>query len=152
MSMAKDDKGNAAKGGLQWPTTPGKFAAIGPLAFGTHRDGRRGVMSVSSGLFIPLPKGFADGNGKINNGGGGDGGGNNLNNRPDEDEQGLDKGQTSRGPRVPRGASWKQIVGAYFPRTREPRKKIGETTTMKRGGLVRGCGVAQRGRGKGKMV
>jgi len=142
--------GKGMAGGVD--RAPGTFASIGGLfSYGTHRDGRYGIIDVD-GKFVPTGGRYGEENGVGVGGGGGGGGGNNLNTRPDEDEQGLDKDKTSRRPRVPRGASWNQIVGAYFPRTQEPRKKIGETTTMKRGGIVRSSGMAQRGRGKGKMV
>lgn len=136
----------------------GGFASIGGMfAYGTHRDGRPGVLW--GGKFVPITRksaldyGFDSslyGKGDGNGDGDGDGG-NNLNNRPDEDEEGLDKKPIRNKPRVPRGASWNQIVGAYFPRTREPRKD-NQNKTMKEGGLVRGAGKAERGRGRGKMV
>lgn len=43
-------------------------------------------------------------------------------------------------PTKPTSSNWEDIVGHYFPKK-----------TMKDGGLVRGGGVAQRGKGRGKM-
>lgn len=43
-------------------------------------------------------------------------------------------------PTKPTSNNWEDIVGHYFPKK-----------TMKDGGLVRGGGVAQRGKGRGKM-
>lgn len=43
-------------------------------------------------------------------------------------------------PAKPISNNWEDIVGHYFPKK-----------TMKDGGLVRGGGVAQRGKGRGKM-
>ena len=44
----------------------------------------------------------------------------------------------------PASNSWEDIVGFHFPG--------GATGVYKEGGLVRGCGSAQRGRGRGKFV
>lgn len=41
---------------------------------------------------------------------------------------------------IPKSNKWSDIVGAYFP-----------STEMKAGGIVRGCGVAKRGKGRGVM-
>lgn len=166
VSMAKDKitKKEAATGaadmiyalgqGLGMGTRgPGRFVDLlggtGLAVAGTNREGVTGALIGDK--FVPTSENYYKAPGGSGGGGGGGGGGNNMNNRPDEDEEGLDKKPTKNKPRVPRGASWSQIVGAYFPRTREPRKD-NQSKTMKEGGLVRGAGKAERGRGRGKMV
>lgn len=140
---------------------PGRFVDLlggtGLAVAGTNREGVTGVLL--HGKFVPTSENYYTAPGDGNGGGGGGGGGNDLNTRPDEDEDGLNKPPIKTKPRVPRGASWEQIVGTYFPRTQKPRKDnapgrgpVRLEPGMKNGGLVRGAGKAERGRGRGKMV
>lgn len=158
--MAKDDKKDKFKGpgffkdmfsdlGVD-TKAPGTGVGPGFLRFGTSRAGIPGIQFM--GKFIPVSD-F-----KKVGGGGGGGGKGDGNGKDEEDEDKKDKvknrvpgirdvdfsmeGKISRtNPLAPRGDKEDN-----FSRPIEPIKK------MKSGGLVRGAGCAQRGRGKGKMV
>jgi len=104
------------------------FAQIMPgMLIGTNKDGEQGF--VLDDKFIPLSKFKMSGGGApAQDDGGGSGSGSRI---KDED---VDFGMRRRSA---------SLSDAYRPKV---------TPTMKEGGLVRGAGKAQRGRGRGKMV
>lgn len=61
-------------------------------------------------------------------------------NAPDREDDSDPTPDPPPTPTKPTSNNWEDIVGHYFPKK-----------TMKDGGLVRGGGVAQRGKGRGKM-
>jgi hypothetical protein len=145
----------------------GGFASIGGVfAYGTHRDGRPGVLW--GGKFVPITRKSALDYGFDSSlYGKGDGNGNgNGNGNDDEDEEKKRNPykikDVSFSRRLPAGASWNRTMDTYFP---DPNRKqdgndeddnnrgpINLEHGMKNGGLVRGAGKAQRGRGRGRMV
>lgn len=156
--------GKGMAGGVD--RAPGTFASIGGLfSYGTHRDGRYGIIDPVSGRFIPSGGRYGKGDGNNNN-----------NNNNNNDGNGNGKGRDpfkvrdfEFKPRLNQGASWNRTVGAYmYPNDKKDasnrgpirhdgqnRSVIPDTRSgigMKSGGLVRGAGKAERGRGKGKMV
>ena len=164
--------GNAIGG--QRPT--GGFASVmgGLYAYGTHRDGRPGVLFGSK--FVPITRKAALDYGFDSSLYGKGDGNNNNNNNNNNDGNGNGKGRDpfkvrdfEFKPRLNQGASWNRTVGAYmYPNDKKDasnrgpirhdgqnRSVIPDTRSgigMKSGGLVRGAGKAERGRGKGKMV
>lgn len=87
----------------------------------------------SKGIFASF------GDEKIGGFGAGDGGG--EGDEPDKENPPLPPVDPEVNPDGSRRDVWEDTVGFYFP-------KVG----MKEGGLVRGGGKAQRGRGRGRMV
>lgn len=83
--------------------------------------------------------------------GGFDGGGNGEDSEPDKEDPPLPPVDPGTNPDSSRRDVWEDTVGFYFPKSgmkagglaRKNSKKVGKT--LKKGGLVRGAGCAQRG-------
>jgi len=137
---------------------PGRFVDLlggtGLAIAGTSRDGRTGVLLGNK--FVPTSENYY----KAPGGGNGNGNGN------DEEDEEKKRNpykirDVSFSRKLPAGASWNRTMDTYFPdrnrkqdgndendKNRGPIRHDG----MKNGGLVRGAGKAQRGRGRGRMV
>jgi hypothetical protein len=113
--------------GLVGDVGPRQGFGVPGMMFGRDRNGVPGVQFM--GEFIPYSK-F-----KYKAAGG----------SPKEDDAGVEPGKKIKDADVDFGMGGKQrnLSDVYRPKV---------TPTMKEGGLVRGAGCAQRGRGRGKMV
>ena len=129
-------------------------------------------------LYRAMKTGKSYGGWTVTGGGGGKSDGNGKDDEDDDKEDGKGNGKGNNGgitdvdfnmqgelrkPKTPttKGEKIENLIGD----SRDPNRfkmgkgiipknplKVSGATTMKRGGLVRGAGCAQRGRGKGKMV
>lgn len=140
---------------------PGRFVDLlggtGLAVAGTNRQGVTGVLMGDK--FVPTSKNYY----KAPGGGNGNGNGNGNDDEDEEKKRNPYKiKDVSFSRRLPAGASWNRTMDTYFP---DPNRKqdgndeddnnrgpINLEHGMKNGGLVRGAGKAQRGRGRGRMV
>lgn len=109
---------------IKAPTEPGKFVGLGPLAFGVHRDGTPGVMF--HGHFFAWPDSMSSGD--------------------KEDKPTAKPIKDINLPLSDKGPEKRSASEAYKP-------KVGSRLSkdMRSGGMVRGCGSAQRGLTRGKI-